>query len=231
MATLLELAQKVGSESGTVDQPILTVVGAKGRVGKVVRWTNDAYRQIQNAHAAWRWLQSDFTGPLAIGQQRHTPANLGINTRFAEYVCTGTGDEDRFSAYLTEGQGEGEYPMRFLPWDVFYTTRLRGKQVLGTPQFFSISPANEIVVSPTPDRAFTLRGPYRKGPQELIADGSTPEMPARFHDVIMDTALIMLTTHDEAAPTLPLYQLRKARGWSDLARDQLPIVGFAGALA
>jgi hypothetical protein len=227
MSTFLELAQKVGSESGTVDKTIASVVGATGRIGKVVRWTNDAYRSIQNADAAWRWLQSDFSAALTIGQGRYTAAQLGIATRFAEWPCLGV-REDRYSVYPTDGNGAGEYSLRFVDWPTFYTTRLRGVQTAGNPAYFSISSTGEIVVSPAPDRAFTLRGPYRKGPQELIANGDIPEMPARFHDIIVDGALILLTTHDEAAPTISLYQLRKLRGFSDLQRDQLPVVAFGG---
>lgn len=228
MPTFLELAQKVGSESGTVDSGRLTtVVDAQARLAKVVRWTNDAYRQIQNAATGWFWLQGEFSAPLTIGQQRHTPDNLGID-RFAAWDCRGPGREDRFSVYLTAGAGAGEYGLAFVDWPTFYTTRLRGLQLAGQPRLFSISPAGEFVVSPTPDAAYTLRGPYRKAPQELAVDADVPEMPARFHDVIVSAALVMLTTHDEAAPTLSLYQMRQLRGFSELLRDQLPVIEFGG---
>lgn len=231
MPTFLELAQKVGSESGTVSgNQLTTVVATNDRLRKIVRWTNDAYRQIQNAQAGWRWLQDDFTAPMEAGTGRYSPATLGL-TRFGEWVCTQDGREDRFSVYDTATGQAGEYPIVFQDWSSFYVTRLRGLQTSGRPRFFSITPAGEIVVSPTPESDFTLRGPYRKGPQELTQDTDVPEMPARFHDIIVDGALVMLTTHDEAAPTLSLYQLRQLRGWLQLMRDQLPAITFAGTLA
>lgn len=231
MPTFLELAQKVGSESGTVQgNQITSVVTTNSRIQKIVRWTNDAYRQLQNASACWRWMQSDFTAPLTAGKQRYTADDLGI-ARFAEWDCAQDGREDRFSVYETAGAGAGEAAIAFQDWRSFYATRLRGVQTTGRPGAFSASPANEIVLSPTPAAGFTLRGPYRKGPQELTANTDVPEMPARFHDLIVDAALVLLTTHDEAAPTLTLYQLRQLRGWSHLARDQLPAITFGGALA
>lgn len=225
MATFLELAQKVGQDSGTVSgiQPA-TVVGASGRIGKVVRWTNDAYRQIQNAHRAWQWLQGEFEGDTTASVARYTGAALNA-IRLAEW-----GDRKSMTLYDPDIGAASEGPLIFREWLDFYRNVLRGVQTAGRPRFFSVSPAGELVLSPTPDRAYKVRGLYRKAPQKLLLDDDVPEMPEHFHDIIVEGAVIILSTHDEAAPNLTLWQLRKIRSFSDLEREQLPSITIAGPL-
>ncbi|KQT54635.1 hypothetical protein ASG43_03345 [Aureimonas sp. Leaf454] len=229
MATFLQLVQKVARDSGTVSgtQPT-TVAGQTGRLAKIVHWTNDAYRQIQNVHGAWNWMQGEFSGATVPG----TSAYSSRLSRFAEYVCTGE-DEDRYSLFDPALGRESEAPLRFVDYRTFYATQLRGAQAVrqGRPNLFSIDPSGALCLSPTPDKVYTIRGPYRKDVQELDANNDVPEMPPRFHDLIVDGALVMLTTHDEGAPTLTLYQLRQLRGFSQLERDQLPRIAFGGTLA
>lgn len=230
MPTFLDLAQKVGSESGTVQHGRLTTVAdPSDRVRKVVRWTRDAYRQIQNAHRAWLWLQDDFEVNVPPGQQRNSAADLGL-ARWAEWDCRYDSEEHRFSLYEADNQA-GEYGLSFQDWRSFYASRLRGVQPTGRPAIFTISPKGEIVLWPSPAKACVLRGPYRQSPQELTDDDDVPEMPAHHHDLIVDVALVLLTTHDEAAATLSLYQMRELRGFSQLERDQLPRIAMGGTFA
>lgn len=232
MPTFLQLAQKVARESGTVsDGQLTTVVGRTGRLRKVVDWTNDGYRQIQNANRSWGWLQDNFEANTVAATSRYTGAALGL-TRFAEWTCFHNPyDEDRFSIFDPAVGRTSEGALQFLDWDTFYTARLRGASTSGKPSYFSISPKGEIVLSPVPDAAYTLRGPYRQSPQELALDADVPEMPAHFHDTIVAAAVVMLSTHDEAAPNLALWQLRQLRDFSQLEREQLPRIGICGALA
>lgn len=235
MSTYLQLAQKLASESGTVDKPttqLTTVVGATRRLAKVVRWTNDAWRSIQNAHAAWRWMQGEFSGQTVNGQRRYTATQLSIASRFGEWVCRGQ-DEDRWHCYLTATGVSDEGTLRYVPWDTFFGRLMRGTQTNGKPTYFSIAPDNQIALHPIPDAAYTITGPYRKDVQELTVDGDIPEMPTRFHDLIVDVAMGMLTLHDEAQVQLPLYRLRQMGRFSELERDQLPgvTIGAMGTFA
>lgn len=239
MATFLQLAQRLASESGTVSGDTLpsTVVGQTGRLGKIVRWTNEAWRSIQNAHNAWRWMRGEFYGSTVASQVRY--AGTAFNdvdtsaaiTRFGEWVYTGDGYENRFSLYDPAIGVSDEGPLRYIDWDTFYTTRLRGVQTADKPSVFTIDPNSKLCLSPPPDKVYTVRGLYRKDTQEMTADGDVPEMPARFHDLIVDVGLMLLGTYDESMSQLPLWQLRKLSRFCELERDQLPIMQFSGPLA
>lgn len=239
MATYLALCQKLASDSGTISGTLpSTVVGQTQRLAKIVRWTNDAWRSIQNAHGSWRWMRSDFAGQTVIGQRRYTGTDFGIS-RLAEWIYSGMPEENRYSCYKTATGVADEGPLCFLDWDMFYATKMRGPQTSGRPAYFTITPENEIALAPLPDAAYTVRGPYRKDVQDLTVpaaidaspDDNIPEMPVRFHDLIVDVALMMLGTHDEAQVQVPLWRLRQLSLFSDLERDQLPRISMAGTLA
>lgn len=234
MATFLQLAQKVASESGTIQGTLPTTVsGQTNRLGKIVRWTNDAWRSIQNAHASWKWMRSDFTGSTVAAQRLYTGAQMSVSSRFAEWICTGDAEtENRYSCYLAATGVADEGQLQFVDWDTFYSRCMRGTQTNARPIFFSISPDNQLALHPIPDAVYTVRGPYRKDVQELTADADVPEMPARFHDLIMDVALAsMMTIHDEAQVQMPLYRLRQIARFCELERDQLPRITIGAALA
>lgn len=227
MATYLELCQAVAKESGTVPgegQPT-SVSSQVGRLNKIVRWTNRAWETIQNERDGWRWMQGEFEGDTVAAQQRYSASDLGI-ARFGEWKYTGLRQEPRFSLFDPAIGRNSEGPLNFLSWDDFYATQLRGSEQEGKPVWFSISPQEEIVLSPTPDKTYTVRGLYRKGVQTLTENTDVPEMPARFHDAIMWRALLFLATDDESVVQLPLWRLEYQRLMSDLQRDQLPRMTF-----
>lgn len=233
MATYLALAQKVASESGVSSDGtnLSAVTGQTGRRAKIVRWTNDAWRSIQNAHTQWLWMRSTFSGSTVADTRGYSGSDLGVASRFGDFLYTGNEDENRYSIYLTATGVSDEGPLYYRDYDFFWSTLMRGTQTSDRPQYFTIDPAGDLLLHPIPDAVYTVKGPYRKDVQELSADGDIPEMPTRFHDLIMDVALEMLALNDEAAAQFPLYRLRKIARFSELERDQLPRIRLAGALA
>lgn len=233
MATFLQLCQRVGSDSGTIsDGKLTTVVGQTGRLGQIVRWTNEAWRQIQNAHNTWLWMQSEFSGPTVASTQRYAYNAAGFTdsiavaaiSRFADWIYNDKGDSG-FSLYDSTGVA-AEQPLTFMSWDALYNTT-RGTQTEGRPGYISITPQNQLALYKKPDAVYTIRGRYRKDVQDLAANDDVPECPSRFHDAIVDAALILLGTHDEAPAQIPLWQMRKSFNFCNLERDQLPRIQFS----
>lgn len=236
--TFLELCNQVASDSATFDESEITAVaGQTGRKAKVVRWVNLAWRSIQNAHVAWRWMQSEFSLSTSVGVQRYagtagtdTIASATI-TRFAEWICCGLG-ENRFRLYDSTIGLSDIGPLRFVPWESFYAQRVNTAAANAKPTMFSIDPANNLCLSPVPDSAnYVVVGPYRKSVQALTADADVPEMPTDFHDVISSVATGYLQVHDDAGQLLPLWKLRENELFCRLEARQLPPITFSGPLA
>lgn len=237
MATFLALAQKVANESNTLDDGVLTtVVGQTGRKGKIVRWTNDAYKIIQNAHRSWLWLQGEFYGSLVDGTQRYayTAFNDFVTaaaiSRFRDWKFSREGDSG-FSIYDNSVGVAEEMPLLFRSWDWCYLTQLRGTQTESRPSIFTVTPDRKLAFFDTPDsNDYRVRGRYWKSPQDLADDADEPEMPSEHHDVIVDVAMLLVDAHDES-PQFQLHQLRKLGSFSALERDQLPTVLVGAPLA
>lgn len=227
MSTYLELCQRTAFDSGTVGAQIqpATVAGVTGRLLRVCRWVDDAYQDIQQMHQQWRWLQSDFSGNTIVGTQNYNAAAMGIADRFDHWIYRGEDEAmSMFSIYKTSEGQASEVRLTFVDWERMRDMYLIGAaaSTTGTPQAFSINPANEITLYPIPDDTYTIRGRYYKAPQELTADADTPEMPAQFHKAIKWKALLLMGTFDEAITQFPVWQRNLDRVIFDIEADQLP---------
>lgn len=223
MATFLELARKVARESGTVTGNLpLSVTGQDGRLGKIVYWTADAWRQIQNRHNAWLWMRDEYQDTLSAGAAVYTAASFNL-TRWAAWVA----DHESTTIYDQALGVVDERPLLFMPWGQYRRSYQRGLQQQNRPRHYSISPAGEICFGPTPDAAYVVRGEYRLAPQELVDNDDVPEMPARFHDLIAHLGLLLLAEHDEAGMHMVAAMRRYRELLNELQRDQLPRMHIA----
>lgn len=229
MATYLELVRAVARESGTVRDADLpgTLAGLTGRLAKMAEWTARAWVSIQNGRGDWLFMQGGFEDETVAGQQAYSGADLGA-TRFARFM-----PEAGVTLYRTVDGPAGEGRLIHLSQSAFRAAFDRGEARTrqGQPSHFTTDPQGRLVLWPTPDDAFTLRGLYRKDVQRLTVDADEPDMPARFHDLVMWRALVMLAANDESLNQLPYWRGEEVRLMADLERDELPAVTLAGALA
>jgi hypothetical protein len=227
MSTFLQLCQMVARESGTVSgtQPV-AVTGQTGRLGKIVFWVDEAWRQIQNRRNAWFWMDTEFSGTTTASSPRYTAASFSLSP-WAAWITK----ERTLSIYLTATGVSDESYLMFMPWDTWKQRYDFGTQTNDRPSYYSVSPAGELCFGPIPDDTYTVRGRYRKGAQSLTANGDIPEMPERFHDLIGWEALLLLQEHDEAQIPIAVAMRRRRELTSDLERDQLPPIEIGGPIA
>lgn len=225
--TFLELCQMVARESGTISGTLPTSVESQtGRLLKIVEWVDTAWRHIQNKRSAWLWMRDDFEDVTSSGTKRYTAASWNL-TRWAEWIT----DDDTVTLYEQSEGVSDEGVITYLPWYEYKTLYDRGEQTNDRPLHFSISPAGEFCLGPTPDGTYVVRGQYRKSPQTLSENAEIPEMPARFHELIAWYALVLLAEHDEGQFHVAIAQRRYRDLMSELERDQLPRITIGGPLA
>ena len=233
MSTFLELCQKVARESGTMTggaSSITTVVGQTGRSGNIVNWTASAWHAIQTLRPSWEWMSAQFEESLVIGQQSYTGSDLTI-TRLSRFMADN--DMHRVTVYDPAiGYGDEGY-LAFVPYTRFYPIYQVGsnRSMTGKPQIVSIDNTGKLVVWPTPDKAYTVRGWYRVTPQALELDADLPECPEEFHEIIVWCALLLLGQYDEAVTQFPFWNVDYRRVLDRLEQNQLPRIEVAGALA
>lgn len=240
----LELCQMTAQQSGTIQGVFPTTVALQtNRLKQIVDFVREAYLDIQNAHRGWRWLQGEFYGeaspyidtfPGTYFLDEYTAEQI---TRFSRWGFKGDGSDMGLSGWLSSTGPQEEGPLRWLNWDRFYETQRRGASnpvagegAPGTPHFYSVDPRNSLVISPSPDAAFHLRGKFRKSAQILLDDNDVPEMPEEFHTIIKDAALCYVEGFDEG-PRIPVYRLRMLPNFSMLELHQLPQMQWGAPLA
>lgn len=222
--TYLEIVQKMARESGVISGALpTTVVSQTGDLLKLVKFADDAWQAIQNHRNAWKWLRTEFAKPTIVGTARYTATAWSLD-RFADWrVDNPATGEYPTSIYVTATGVSDENEIVFIPWELWKSRYARGTQTNNRPNEYSISPAMEFCLGPIPDLVYTVNGEYRKGNQSLSANTDTPEMPARFHDVIVQYGLELFQGHDEAPLAYANAKSRHLMLAHNLERDQLPI--------
>ena len=228
MANFLELVKDLARQDGSISPVSITSVeNQTGRPEKMVNFIQKAYTNIQNWRRDWGWLVEEFTGTLIPGTPIYTAASFNL-TRWANWVEDASADFYLPMSLRDPALGladEGEI-------DQVYYEYWRGRWGRGDqndiywdrPVEWAITPKKELAFGPWPDDAYIIRGQYQKGPQQLLVNADVPEMPARYHDVIVWEALRLLLVHDGAYqesqfPTQEMATLRH-----ELEIDQLPEV-------
>lgn len=226
MATYLELVKKLASKSGSMDEDaITTVTGLAGRSRKMANWVSEAYTNIQISRRDWGWLVTEFEWPLIPGTAVYTPASFNLD-RFATWEM----DRQWYMPLTIRDDSIGVSDENALPQMSFeqYRTRYgRGDQSdLNRPVDWAISPRNEILFGPYPDAAYVVRGQYVKGPQTLAGNSDIPEMPERFHQLIVWEALRLMMLDDGAYQevSFPTQEMATLRHLLEI--DQLPEVAI-----
>lgn len=233
MSTFLQLCQSVADESGTGAFPG-TVSGLTGRPAKITAWVRNAWVDIQNDRNDWRWMEDTFTGSLLADISTYQGGDFSL-TRFGQWKAGRDPDtmEDRFTVHLASQGRAREAAMHYEPWNEFRARYDRGAaaEQTGTPTVYTVDNLERLRVWPVPTASCTIRGVYRKTPQELTAGTDVPEMPAQYHSAIVWRALTNLAAHDEAFNQPAYWNTRYLDVLNDMERTQLPMVRLAGPLA
>ena len=222
----LELCAKLTLESGAIGQAPVTTVGVlPRRQAQCVGWIKTAYVLIQNHSAQFNWLRARFEGELEAGQARYSPTDilLAAAPRFAEWV----GEAPRRPAltlYRPEIGRKDETWLRQITEDQWSRSYDFGVHDPSRPVHWAASYDGSLLFGQTPDAAYRVRGEYLMTPQVLAADNDVPDMPARFHDLIWQRAIMLMAASDEAVQSLQTAQLEFSTGMKALVRDCLPTI-------
>ena len=226
MSSFLDLARDVAMLSGAASAPP-SVAGQSGRLAKVVAWTARAWEMIQLANPNWSFLREEWAGALVPGESAYDSEDLGIAERFGEFI----GDSGSYrptTLYDPETGVGDEGPLEQIGWEAWRSRYGRGAQSPSRPAYYAIAPDRGLRFGPAPDRAWSVRGEYRKAPQRLAADGDLPDLPERYHQIIAWKAILLMSEHDEAVQGVALAEREYLPLLNQLQRDHLPVISARG---
>ena len=176
----LQLAQKLREKTGGSGEGPVAVAGQRGESLRYVDWIDEAWMEIQNFRADWAWMHKTNVSLLVPGIQSYNEISLGI----ADF-----GNWELNDVRLFDVSTADEKFLKYVDYDQFKYRYTVGPQTQSRPGVISRDTANNIVLGPTPDKAYTLTLDYFKKPQHLVAGTDVPAMPERFHMAIVYKAM------------------------------------------
>lgn len=224
--TFLELVTALAEKLGGVSAPA-TVSGVTGSQLRLVNAISEAWDEIQARRTDWKWMRASFQFNSVAGTAAYTPADVGLTDHAVWHL-------DTFRIYLTSAGVRGMIPLPNWEWQAWRNNYGFGS--LSLTQSYPVTWAERpkdlaIVLGPIPNDVYTVDGEYQRRPTSLKADDDTPAMPARFHRLIVYSALEAMGEFD-AAPEVFGRGARKYKQInSDLIRDQTAPMGMPRALA
>jgi hypothetical protein len=231
MSTFLELCSDLRQETTDSGTGPTTVVSQTGELGRFVKWIKDAWTELQQDRDDWLWMRKSFTvstvaadGAYVFGDCTDTVTAVAI-ARFARWY------ENAFKAYLTSDGVGAEYPLIWLEWETFRRIYRYGTQTDGQPVHVSMDPTMAFVLGPKPNAVYVVGGDYALGPQILAANGDTPEMPSRFHALIVYEAMSKYGGSRVAPEAMLRAVAEGGRLRAALELNQLPAMSYGAPLA
>jgi len=218
------LRREVGATG--VDTTVANPV-ADSEWDRLIHWVADSWNEIQLLHAnRWKWMRKTMTfASTTAGKGAYTKAELGL-TDHAEWL------RKTFRAYLTSIGTSNEQYLAYMPYDAFRNAYLyaTARDNQGRPAIVSIDPSDGIILWPAPSDAYTIVADYRATPSALVNDTDTPEMPERFHMLIVYEAMKKYAIFKAASEVYQRGEIEARRIMAALKIDQLEPIRRGGSL-
>jgi len=230
----LQLAVKTRQECQVTGTGPSAVTSQVGVLESIVDWVASSYTELQNARN-WLWMRSTFTVNTTSGTDAYaatscTDSRLSATiSRFGRWWLFDTDGYMNITCYLTSTGVSAEAYLIFMPWNDFRQIYKKGTQTNGLPIYVTIDPQNQLVFGPKPDATYTIKGEYQMSPQTLTDSGDTPEMPSRFHRLIVYMAMEKYGATRGASEIFQRGGYEGGKLRYQLENDQLPSVEIAEA--
>jgi len=193
----LALLQRLHSETLRSTAAPVGVTGLSDRNTRLVNALADAWLEVQSERD-WRWMRATTDAALTIDLQTYAGADLGIVSRFGRWRA----EDDTYCPTLyINGAPNSLWQLTQWGLDDFRQLFIYRTQGSSTPVAFSIDEADRLLLGPAPVAAYRLRAEYWLAPMTLVDATDVPDMPERFHMLLVWRALMDIARSD-AAPEL-----------------------------
>lgn len=190
----LALCNEVKKECHQVaDVEMTSVENQRGVLARITKWVNVAYREILNRHEDWKFLYvRDVSFNLSKGKREYSTTYLSLaDVRLWDLRYP--------NIYETEKGKSDESRLVYIPYDEWVDGYSMGEQVEARPQLVMVYPDNNALgFHSIPDAEYTVTLGYWKDPPDLVDINDEPVIPARYHDIIVQLALMKYAKWDDA---------------------------------
>lgn len=220
----LGLVQRLHRESGRSTPALTTVLTTDLRQMREVDAVKDAWREVQSerSRSGWKWMRRTLDATLTVDQQTYDATADFSAVRFGRWRAA---TEDYWPIIYVNGSPNAQWSLEYEQLDTFrqkWIYRVMGGTV---PIDWTVDESQRLLIGPKPGEPYKLRIDYLMAPLEL-GDGATdpnldvPELPERFHNLLMWRALIDIATYDAKPEILARAQMQYDKMKGELVLDQ-----------
>lgn len=219
---LLELAQRTKRESGRTGPAPTALVGSSAADRQLFDWVSDAWQTLQTDAHEWLWMRQQINAPLTPTIGTYAGTDL-LATDFGRFRSPSRDYTVR--AYVV-GTPSQLWRLQHITLDRFRERFVDADVEDGPPQFWTLDEVGRLLLGPAPDQGYFVKADYYIEPTTLAADADEPEMPERFHMMLVWRAVAEVAMFD-AAPELLARARNNYETWfSRLVLDQTEPIRF-----
>jgi len=178
--------KRLRQECGVPGVGPITVVDQTGEMRRLVDWYAQALIEIQLEEIYWNFLRKSLSFDTVAEQNTYeVDTDVGLSD-FATYR------DGSFRIYLKSGTRGDEIFLTQYNYDNFRDIYLYGTQLTSysRPTTIAHTPDDSLVLGLPPDDVYTVIGEYYRTPVEVTLDDDVPVLPARFHMLIVYSAMM-----------------------------------------
>lgn len=228
--TQLQLVQQLWRESAYEGDPPSTVAGSARRQKDVVRWINDAWKEIQEEYENWLWMRHTVSYTTSVSEVLLSMLGVDVDTHPKTGWARWKIDYriGRESGFLIQDPNVSDPdsttgPLYYVPWldyrNIYYKRPLQS----GRPSRFTITEGGNIQLLSSPDKQYKLFADYYHQPWIFTGDGTEyPDLPDRFHEMIVWKALMAYANAEDANERFQYATGKYNNYMYALRRDYLP---------
>jgi hypothetical protein len=228
----LAIVKRLRAECGITGTGPTTVVSQTGELGRLVDWTNDAWRDIQTAHQDWDWMRTS-TSFATVQAQATYPLGSGAGTCGVTAATFGMWARNTGRSYVTSVGTNSEAMLDFLPYDAWRNTYQFGatRAAYSRPVEFSIAPDRSICLGPVPISGYTITLDYFTAPSDMAADADIPALPTQYHMAIVYRAMMFYGAYEAAPEVYQRGEVEFQKLMRRMTADRMPEMTWGPALA
>jgi len=228
------MAQEVGiTEESAIPS---SVNSQSGELARVVRWVKQANERLGNSKD-WRWLRKEFTLTTTAGTDTYSSVDcIDVETGLAIDRFKSWRLQDRENPpklYLQTAGVAGQIHLNYASWDQFSELYKFGslQTTQGFPNHVTIDPDDNLVLGQVPNDIYVINGFYNRSGQVLAADDDIPDMPGKYHDIIMYRAIRYYALFESAPEAFAQFKEEYGVLRRQLNRNQAPKLRKARSMA
>lgn len=235
----LQLCQDLRREVRIPGSGPAAVTGQTGQLADLVAWIADAWTELQGDSTSWKWMTSRFTVNTVAADDTYAYTDCtdtvvspaAVISRFSNWRPYDADGTPMFMSYLTSAGVNNRTFLQYVDWGEFRSVYRNTVQNPGPPIWVAVDPQMNFVLGPAPDAVYTITGDYQRGPQVLTANADTPDMPTRFHKLIVYLAMEKYAGSLASAENMFRAKSEGARLMRQLRRNQIPKFDWTQPLA